>query len=127
MIARPKYEIGKILEHPVFFEHVKDRVEKIPGNSDDGLVRAASRFDAFVEVAHAGIVALGDECISHWRDAGDCALVPGGAFDTRAIVKLADARLYSRGGDEAATFHEFLDVDDVAQQSACPDFSNVLD
>ena len=36
----PKYEIGKILEHRVFFEHVKDRIEKIPGNSDDGLVRA---------------------------------------------------------------------------------------
>ena len=86
-----------------FFEHVKDFVEEIPGNSDDGLACAAPGFDALVEVAQAGLVALDDECTSHRRDASDCAPLLGGAFDTRAIVRLADARLYSREGAEAAT------------------------
>lgn len=123
----PKYEIGKVLEHPVFFEHVKDRIEKIPGNSDDGLVRAASRFDALVEVAQAGIVALGDECTPRRHDVGD--LLPYLAVrSTRGLSSgLLTLGVIPGKATGMPLLHEFLDVDDVAQQSNCPDFSNALD
>ena len=57
-----EFEIGKILEHPVILERVEDCVEKLPGNSDNGLARATFGFDTFVKITQVGAVPLGNEC-----------------------------------------------------------------
>ena len=71
---------------------MEDRVEKFPGNSDDGLTRTAPGFDAFVEVARIGAVFLGNQCALHQFGAGGSVAALGDRTDMLAIVGLVDTR-----------------------------------
>lgn len=87
------HEIEKILEHPVVFECVEDRIEKLPGNSDDGSARVALQSRCTRRSRQAEAVAFGAECTLHLQCGVDDLVVTfSGVSDASFFIEQADSR-----------------------------------
>ena len=127
MIARFNYEIGKILEHPVVFERVGDRVERLLGNSDNSLVGVAFGLDAFVEGAQVEAVFYGGERACTRPGAEGFIATLRDAADELRIVGLADTRRNAYVGGRIAVFGKVSNVADSGQECGCREHPDALE